>query len=46
MEVTGQLGFTIIDHIIVAGEDACSMLMRGSLPEYRADGGVVQAASR
>lgn len=44
MEVTGQLGFTIIDHIIVAGEDACSMLMRGSLPEYRADGGVVQAA--
>ena len=46
MEVTGQLGFTIMDHIIIAGEDACSMLNRGSLPEYRAGGGVLQAASR
>ena len=35
MEVTGQLGFTIMDHIIIAGEDGCSMLNRGSLPEYR-----------
>lgn len=46
MELTGQLGFTIIDHIIIAGEDACSMLNRGSLPEYRPGGGILQAASR
>ena len=46
MEVTGQLGFTIMDHIIIAGEDGCSMLNRGSLPEYRANSGVLQAASR
>ena len=46
MEVTGQLGFTIMDHIIIAGEDGCSMLNRGSLPEYRAGGGILQAASR
>ena len=46
MEVTGQLGFTIMDHIIVAGEDGCSMLNRGSLPEYRPGGGILQAASR
>ena len=39
MEVTGQLGFTIMDHIIIAGEDGCSMLNRGSLPEYRANSG-------
>ena len=44
MEVTGQLGFTIMDHIIIAGEDGCSMLNRGSLPEYRANSGVLQAA--
>ena len=46
MEVTGQLGFTIMDHIIIAGEDGCSMLNRGSLPEYRVNSGVLQAASR
>ena len=46
MEVTGQLGFTIMDHIIIAGEDGCSMLNRGSLPEYRPGGGILQAASR
>lgn len=46
MEVTGQLGFTIMDHIIIAGEDGCSMLNRGSLPEHRAGGGILQAASR
>ena len=46
MELTSQLGFTIMDHIIVAGEDACSMLNRGSLPEFRAGGGILQAASR
>ena len=46
MELTGQLGFTVIDHIIIAGEDACSMLNRGSLPEYRPGGGILQAASR
>lgn len=46
MEVTGQLGFMIMDHIIIAGEDGCSMLNRGSLPEYRAGGGILQAASR
>ena len=39
MEVTGQLGFTIMDHIIIAGEDGCSMLNRGSLPEYRVNSG-------
>ena len=44
MEVTGQLGFTIMDHIIIAGEDGCSMLNRGSLPEYRVNSGVLQAA--
>ena len=46
MEVTGQLGFTLMDHIIIAGEDGCSMLNRGSLPEYRPGGGILQAASR
>lgn len=46
MEVTGQLGFTIMDHVIIAGEDGCSMLNRGSLPEYRPGGGILQAASR
>lgn len=46
MEVAGQLGFTIVDHIIIAGEDSCSMLNRGSLPDYRAEGGILQAASR
>ncbi|WP_455500519.1 JAB domain-containing protein [Gemmiger sp.] len=47
MEVTAQLGFTIMDHIIIAGEDGCSMLNRGSLPEFRAgDSGLLQAASR
>ncbi len=29
-----------------SGEDGCSMLNRGSLPEYRANSGVLQAASR
>lgn len=42
MELTGQLGFTVIDHIIIAGEDACSMLNRGSLPEYRPGGGILR----
>ena len=46
MEVTGQLGFTIMDHIIIAGVAGCSMLHRGSLPEYRVNSGVLQAASR
>lgn len=46
MQALGPLGVSIIDHIIVAGEDACSMRDRGCLPMYRAGRDTLNAASR
>ncbi len=46
MQTLDPLGVHIVDHIIIAGEDACSMLERGCLPDYRSDTGILNAASR
>lgn len=45
MKALAPLGVTIIDHIIVAGEDCCSMSQRGCLPAYRGGNGILNAAS-
>lgn len=46
MQALGPLGFTIVDHIIVADGDACSMASRGLLPGYTPQSGILDAASR
>ena len=45
MQTLDPIGVRIIDHIIIAGEDACSMLQRGCLPDFRATPGILNAAS-
>ena len=36
MRTLSQLGVPVLDHIIVAGEDACSMAQRGCMPAHPA----------
>ena len=45
MKALDPLGVSIIDHIIVAGEDFCSMRERGCLPEYRGNNDILNASS-
>lgn len=45
MRALDPIGVRILDHIIVAGEEHCSMLERGCLPGFRADPGILNAAS-
>ena len=45
MQTLDPIGVRIIDHLIIAGEDACSMLQRGCLPDFRATPGILNAAS-
>lgn len=45
MKALHPLGVSIIDHIIVAGEDSCSMRQRGCLPAYRGDNDILNASS-
>lgn len=45
MKALDPLGVSIIDHIIVAGEETCSMRERGCLPHYRGGNDVLNAAS-
>lgn len=46
MDALAPLGVAVIDHIIVAGEEGCSMRERGCLPEYRGGHGILNASSR
>lgn len=46
MKALDPLGVSILDHIIVAGEDACSMRSRGCLPHYRGENDVLNASSK
>ena len=46
MRTLSQLGVPVLDHIIVAGEDACSMAQRGCMPEDEGGGILLSAASR
>lgn len=46
MQALDPLGVSVIDHIIIAGEDSCSMRERGCLPEYRGGNDILNAASR
>lgn len=45
-EALSRMGFVVEDHIVVAGEDACSMAARGLMPPVSSDGGILNAASR
>lgn len=45
MKALSPLGVSIIDHIIVAGEDTCSMRQRGCLPDYRGENDILHASS-
>lgn len=45
MQTLAPLGVSIIDHIIIAGEEFCSMRERGCLPEYRAGNDILNASS-
>lgn len=45
MKALDPLGVSIIDHIIVAGEETCSMRERGCLPHYHGGSDVLNAAS-
>lgn len=46
MQTLAPLGVSIIDHIIVAGEESCSMRERGCLPACRGGDDILNAASR
>lgn len=46
MRALDPLGVSVIDHIIVAGEDSCSMRERGCLPEYRGNNDILNASSK
>lgn len=46
MKALDPLGVSVIDHIIVAGDESCSMRERGCLPEYRASNDILNASSR
>lgn len=45
MQLLAPAGISILDHIIVAGENACSMADRGRLPDISAHPGILNAAS-
>lgn len=45
MKALDPLGVSIIDHIIVAGEETCSMRERGCLPSCRGGNDILNAAS-
>lgn len=45
MKALDPLGVSIIDHIIVAGEETCSMRERGCLPDLRGGNEILHAAS-
>lgn len=45
MKALSPLGVSVLDHIIVAGEDCCSMRQRGCLPEYRGGNDILNASS-
>ena len=45
MQLLAPAGISILDHIIVAGENACSMADRGRLPDINAHPGILNAAS-
>lgn len=46
MRALDPLGVSVIDHIIVAGDDSCSMRERGCLPEYRGNNDILNASSK
>lgn len=46
MKALDPLGVTILDHVIVAGEDACSMRERGCLPHYNREPDILSASSK
>ena len=46
MQALDQLGVQVLDHIIIAGEDACSMAQRGCLPGVEPGADMLAAASR
>lgn len=46
MQALEPLGVTVIDHLIVAGEEFCSMRERGCLPEYRGGNDILNASSK
>lgn len=45
MKALYPLGVSIMDHIIVAGEETCSMRERGCLPDFRGGNDILNAAS-
>lgn len=45
MRALDPLGVSVIDHIVVAEDDACSMKQRGCLPAYRGGDAILNAAS-
>lgn len=46
MQALEPLGVSVVDHIIVAGEESCSMRERGCLPEYRGRNDILNASSK
>ena len=45
MQLLAPLGVSVIDHIIIAGDNACSMADRGCLPDTANTPGLLNAAS-
>lgn len=44
MRALDPLGVSVIDHLIIAGEDSCSLRERGCLPEYHGGSDILTAS--